>query len=71
MLVFHRFRFALAGCASLALLAGFGPDAPAPAAAQTPCADWNTETFFEGATGADVLRCVAAGADVKARNGDG
>ena len=71
MSVFHLFRFALAGGASLAPLAGFGPDAPAPAAALTPCADWNTEAFFEGATAADVSRCVAAGADVEARNGDG
>ena len=70
MFVFHRFRLALAGGASLALLAGFGPDAPAPVAAQTPCADWNTEAFFEGATAADVSRCVTAGADVGARNDD-
>ena len=68
--VFLHFRLALAGCASLALLAGFGPDAPAPAAAQTPCADWNTESFFESATAADVSRCVAAGADVGARDDD-
>ena len=68
MFVFHRFRFALAGGASLALLAG-SPDA-AGEQAQKPCADWNTESFFEGATVADVSRCVAAGADVEARDDD-
>lgn len=68
MFAFHRFRFALAGGASLALLAG-SPDA-AGEQAQKPCADWNTESFFEGATAADVSRCVAAGADVEARDDD-
>ena len=69
MSVFHRFRFALAGGASLALLAGFGSDA-AGEMAQKPCVGWNTESFFESATAADVSRCVAAGADVGARNDD-
>ena len=67
--VFLHFRLALAGGASLALLAGFGPDA-AGGMAQKPCVGWNTESFFESATAADVSRCVAAGADVGARDDD-
>ena len=60
MSVFLRFRLALAG---------FGPDA-AGEMAQKPCVGWNTESFFESATAADVSRCVAAGADMGARDDD-
>ena len=35
--------------------------------AQPDCNDWNSVSFFEGATAADVKRCLAAGADVNAR----
>ena len=40
-------------------------------AEQVSCAAWNTEAFFEGATAADVLRCVEAGADPEAQDNDG
>ncbi|MBC6403090.1 MAG: ankyrin repeat domain-containing protein [Hyphomonadaceae bacterium] len=39
------------------------------AQAQPDCNDWNSESFFESATAADVRRCLAAGAEVNARAG--
>ena len=35
------------------------------------CPDWNSEGFFSDAEVADVSRCLAAGADANARDGDG
>ena len=54
----------LAPCAVALALAG-------PAHAQAGCADWNTGDYFEAATVADVERCLAAGADIEARNEGG
>jgi ankyrin repeat protein len=35
------------------------------------CADWNTWGFFETVSADDVVDCVAAGADINARNESG
>ncbi|MBC6403932.1 MAG: ankyrin repeat domain-containing protein [Hyphomonadaceae bacterium] len=35
--------------------------------AQPDCNDWNSVSFFENATAADVRRCLAAGAEVNVR----
>ena len=56
-----------------------GPAAAAPTAAEPPatasamrqdCEQWNTEEFFETATSATVTACLAAGANVAARDDD-
>ena len=39
------------------------------AAAQVSCEMWNTAEFFASATGDDVARCIAAGADPNAEDG--
>ncbi|MBC6402230.1 MAG: ankyrin repeat domain-containing protein [Hyphomonadaceae bacterium] len=41
------------------------------AEAQPDCNDWNSKGFFESATAADVNRCLAAGAEVEARDENG
>ena len=41
------------------------------AAAQLACRSWNTKAFFKAATVADVSRCLEAGANLEARDGDG
>ena len=41
---------------------------PSVAAAQAPCADWNTPAFFENAKAEDVTRRIASGADLEARD---
>ncbi len=51
----------LAPCAAALALAG-------PAHAQAGCADWSTPAFFDAASVADVERCLAFGADIKARD---
>ena len=48
---------------SFALWLAFG----GAATAQTHCAHWNTEKFFESARADDVARCVAAGVDLETR----
>ena len=42
-----------------------------PVHAQVDCADWNTAIFFEAAEVSDLTRCLQAGADPNAREGDG
>ena len=44
---------------------------PGPAEAPVKCDGWNTEEFFETATVDVVTACLAAGADVAARDDDG
>lgn len=39
-----------------------------PSAAQLDCENWNTDEFFQAATGADVRRCLRAGARANARD---
>ena len=52
------------GILSVAVLA-----TPARAAQAAPnCEEWNTPTFFQTATVEDVTACLAAGADVAARD---
>ena len=43
---------------------------PAAAAERVNCEGWNTETFFEMATASVVTACLAAGADIAARDDD-
>ena len=59
------------GEAELLRTAGSPPtvaESAAPAAPAVDCEAWNTEEFFETATAADVVACLAAGADVAARD---
>ena len=42
-----------------------------PVHAQVDCADWNTAIFFEAAEVSDLTRCLQAGANPNAREGDG
>ena len=42
-----------------------------PAPAPERCDEWNTRAFFESATAADVSACLAAGADLDARDPNG
>ena len=50
---------------SLLQIAATGP------AIGSDCEGWNTSEYFEMATVADVMECVAAGADPNARNESG
>ena len=43
----------------------------APARMSASCEQWNTQEFFESVRAADVSACLAAGADVAARDDDG
>ena len=47
---------------------GDSPGAPMPAVVD--CEAWNTQEFFETATASDVSACLAAGADIVARDDD-
>ena len=41
---------------------------PSVAAGQAPCADWNTLAFFKNVKAEDVMRRIASGADLEARD---